>query len=134
MAGGCFPPCGDAVPVQLPSPWPVATVPAGTVVAAKPSVLDLGPGYAVAQSPAPFTLYVSGQNFTQGSVISFDGAPVPTKFMGSTLLAAEIDGSAQTVGSVAVLVTNPDAAVSNTVQFPFIAQVPLIAEPKTEAA
>lgn len=133
MAGGCFSPCGDLEPCQLPSPWPVATVPPGSAVPAPPLLRGLSRGYAVVGGD-DFRLFVYGQNFTQGSVIVWNAGVEPTQFDGSTMLSTIVKPGTATIGtSVPVLVRNPDGQETEAATFTFVEMTPLIT-PSVEAA
>lgn len=71
---------------------------------------------SVTPSPVPtgnFTLTVDGAGFTAGSVVSFDGAALPTTVVSSTRVTAS--GNAPTArSSVPVRVATTDGEVSNT--------------------
>src|SRR5262249_12785068 len=90
-------------------------------------------------SPSPvqtgnFTLTVNGAGFVTGSVVSFDGAQLPTTFVSSTKVTAM--GTAPTAKvSVPVSIATPDNDVSNTVFVNVVAPAPVtIAISPTSAA
>jgi len=65
-----------------------------------------------------FTLTLTGIGFVRGATASFNGSGVTTTFVSSTALTATVPASLiATPGSAAVLVTNPDGAVSNSLAF-----------------
>jgi len=62
----------------------------------------------VAMGSAAFTLSVSGSHFNSSSAVNFNGQPVSTAFVSSTMLTAAIPASAvASVGSDPVTVSNP---------------------------
>jgi uncharacterized protein (DUF1800 family) len=59
-----------------------------------------------------FSLTITGASFVNGSTISFGGANLATTFVSSSQLTATGTASVSQVGSVAVVVTNPDPGSS----------------------
>ena len=71
-------------------------------------------------SPASFTagayaLTITGTNFVSGAQVLFGGASANTAFVSSTMLTAT--GSANTAGSFAVIVSNPNPGSSTSAPF-----------------
>ncbi|HTC64285.1 MAG TPA: hypothetical protein VK709_15685 [Candidatus Saccharimonadales bacterium] len=95
-----------------------------TILAAniQPVVGNLSPASTTAGGAA-FLLLLSGSGFTQNSAVTFKGNPVPSAFLSSAQLQANIPANAiATAGSYLVAVTNPGgnptAVVSFTVNNP----------------
>lgn len=82
---------------------------------------------SISPSPVPagsFTLTVKGAGYVAGSVVSFDGAQLPTSFVSSTTVKAT--GSAPVAkSSIPVNVTTPDGDVSNTLFVNVVAPPPV---------
>jgi outer membrane protein assembly factor BamB len=77
----------------------------------------LAPGSVTAAGP-PFTLTVTGTRFTSQSILIWDRIQVPTTFISSTELRAQVSASdIATAGSVPVFVYDPQAGSSNTASF-----------------
>ena len=70
-----------------------------------PTLAAISPA-SVGTGGAPFTLSLSGTNFNSSSSVHFNGNPVPTAFVSSTALTAQLPTIA-TAGSSAVTVVNP---------------------------
>lgn len=65
-----------------------------------------------------FTLNVAGQGFVTGSVIRFNGAPIPTTIFNSTSASGSVPANlVVSPGVVDVLVQAPDGRVSNSLSF-----------------
>ncbi len=89
---------------------PSATGNATVTVIPLPQITSVNPASIPIGS---FTLTVDGAGFTAGSVVSFDGAALPTTVSSSTRLTAT--GSASTAKTgVPVVVNTTDGEVSNT--------------------
>jgi hypothetical protein len=72
-----------------------------------PTIGSLSPSSATAGGSA-FTLTVNGTNFTEASVVSFNGTAKPTTFMNSSQLTAAISAAdIAASGTANVTVTNP---------------------------
>jgi large repetitive protein len=83
----------------------------------QPVVGVLSPASATAGGP-PFTLTLSGSNFTSGSVVSLNGSAMATAFSSATELQASIPASAIAVaGTPVVTVANPGGNPSTVVTF-----------------
>ena len=81
-----------------------------------PSVSSISPNPIVAAGTSA-TLTVSGSGFIQGSVVQIDGSPVPTTFMSSTQLQAQIpNNDLVRLGQHSVTVFNslPGGGTSNS--------------------
>ena len=82
---------------------------AGAVSNPTPAITSLSPTGVVAGSGA-LTLTVNGTGFVSGATVSFGGANKTTTFVSSTqLTAAILTADVATVGTPAVVVTNPTA-------------------------
>ena len=90
------------------------------VSAAAPTVTSLSPSTTVAGG-AGFPLTVTGTNYTQDTVVEWNGIPRVTKFSSTTSLTAQILASdIATAGSESVVVVNPQGAGGASAPFPFI--------------
>ena len=79
-----------------------------------PQITSLSPNTAPIAS-GPFTLMVSGTNFSPGMVVLWNGQPRPTSFQSATLLAATIPSTDLTAaGNVQVSVSNPATGDAST--------------------
>jgi hypothetical protein len=92
----------------------------GVVVATNPNITAIGgsatPSLPVG-SPAS-TITLTGTGFVSGSVVSFNGANVPTTYTSATALSANVPASALAVsGTPSVVVTNPGGAASPPLTF-----------------
>ncbi len=63
-----------------------------TVAQAGPSITGVQPSSADAGGPA-FTLSVSGTGFTSQSIVDWNGSPLPTAFVSSTALTAQVSAA-----------------------------------------
>jgi len=82
-----------------------------------PSVTSLSPS-PIAAGTGPLTLTVNGANFTQGSVVRFNGQDRPTAFISGTQVTAQLtaaDVAAPGTAAVTVFTPPPGGGVSNTV-------------------
>jgi hypothetical protein len=81
------------------------------------ALTELSPVSAIAGSGS-FQLTATGNGFTAQSVINFDGAALPTTFVGATSLTATAPASAVNCGgSVPVTVSDPTLGSTNTLTF-----------------
>jgi len=110
-------------PVTLPSPNLVtieATENSKTSVNGTSAVTLWNPVPQISNiSPSPvnvgpFTLVISGSNFVNAATVSFGGGNLATTFVSSTQLTATGTASPSQVGSVSVVVTNPDPGSSSS--------------------
>ncbi len=77
-------------------------------LAALPTIAQLTPAGAAPGAP-DLTLTVSGQNFVDGSVVTWNGAPLTTTYVDAAHLTATVPAGALTVvGQAQVRVANPD--------------------------
>jgi len=76
----------------------------------------------VADAPV-FGLNLGGTGFVDGAVVSFNGTPLATTFGSDTSISAQCDIAGIPAGSYDVVVTNPDAQVSNAQAFTITAAV-----------
>jgi hypothetical protein len=73
---------------------------------------------------AGFTLTLSGQGFTQGAVIRFNGVNVPALLQNATTLSGIVPANLLLFpGAVEVRVVNPDERLSNPLQFTILPQL-----------
>jgi len=92
-----------------------------------PTIASLNPA-AVNAGGAGFSLSVIGTNFVNGSTVTWNGGAVPTTFLSSTQITAQI--SAQQVanaGTALIVVNNPGGSSSNLQTLTLTALVPTIA-------
>jgi hypothetical protein len=87
---------------------PTSTGSASVTVLPLPSISSVTPSPVAAGN---FALTVNGVGFLGGSVVSFDGAPLTTRFLSSTQLSAT-GTAAVAKPSVPVVVNTPDGEVS----------------------
>jgi uncharacterized protein (TIGR03437 family) len=88
------------------------------------SIASISPSSAIVGGAA-FTLTVSGTGFTPigegpipGSVVQWNGTPLPTSFVSNTQLTAQVPaGDLVSTGTAQVIVTNGAAATSNALPF-----------------
>ena len=77
---------------------------------ATPTISNIAPATATAGGPA-FTLTVTGSNFIGASIVTWNGTSLPTTFLSSTQLTAQVAASwIATPGSASVSVFNPAGA------------------------
>jgi hypothetical protein len=82
-----------------------------------PALSALTPSSARAGSPG-FTLVLSGTNFVEGAIASWDGADCPTTYISSTEVRAEIGaGDIGVPKTVQVCVHNPGTEASTALEF-----------------
>jgi sugar lactone lactonase YvrE len=96
-----------------------ATSPTVTVQPGVPGVTSLSPVRATAGGPA-ITLTVNGSNFGATSVVSWDGANLPTTFVTNRQLRAEVPASliaTQGTAQVTVFTPAPGGGMSNGLPF-----------------
>jgi len=119
-------------PTVVPSP-PTVTIRATSVASSTSSgtaTATIIPHASITSvSPSPvltgnFTLTVNGAGFVAGSVVSFDGAQLPTTFVSSSKVTATGNAPAAK-SSVPVSVTTPDNDVSNTALVNVVAAGPV---------
>jgi hypothetical protein len=95
-----------AAPSALPVPTPIPT-PTPNPNPQAPAISFLNPGSAIAGSSS-FTLTVQGANFTNSSVVQFNGSARTTTFVSSAELQAAITAAdVTTVGVATVTVLDP---------------------------
>lgn len=89
-----------------------------------PRVTSISPSSVLAGGGA-FNLTVTGTNFVNGSVVRFDGNPLPTSFVGNTQLSALVDADkiAQ-AGTALISVSNPAPGGGNSGGVPLTISVP----------
>jgi uncharacterized protein (TIGR03437 family) len=82
-----------------------------------PAITTLSPGSVFVGGPG-FTLVVGGSGFLAGATVQWAGVPLPTKFVGGTLLTAAVTASLISArGSVGITVAVPGGGTSNTMAF-----------------
>jgi peptidoglycan/xylan/chitin deacetylase (PgdA/CDA1 family) len=88
---------------------------------ASPQISALAPQTVTVGSPG-FTLQVTGSGFVSGAAVRWNGTDRSTTFVSATQLQADIPGSdLVTPGTVFVTVRNPDAVISNVMNFTVLA-------------
>lgn len=99
-----------SVTVLNPGSAPSNAVTFIVTVSATPTISGIAPAAARAGSPT-FTLTVTGSNFMAGSVVLWNGGSLPTTFISSTQLTAQVAASwIATPGNASVSVSVPTAA------------------------
>jgi len=97
-----------------------------TVSSAAPTISSLNPGSATAGS-AGFVLTVTGSGFNQTSTINWNGNTIPTTYLDSTQLNADIPASLIAAsGSIPVTVATTSSGTSTAQNFTVNAPVPLV--------
>ncbi len=100
---------GGASGITAPPPDPVIVEPA--------VIASLSPASVPAGGAAP-TLTISGSRFASGAAATYNGSARTTNFVSTTELAVTLTSAdVATTGSYPVIVTNPGAKASNTVNF-----------------
>ena len=90
------------------------------VSAAPPTVTSVSPSSTAAGGPA-FTLTVTGTNYTQDTVVEWNGSPRSTKFTNITTLAVQILATdIATAGTNSIVVVNPQGVGGASDPFPYI--------------
>jgi hypothetical protein len=90
------------------------------VSAAAPTITSLSPSTSVAGGVG-FALTVTGTDFTQDTVIEWDGSPRATKFANLTTLTAQIlAADIANAGTNSVVAVNPQGVGAASAPFPFI--------------
>src|ERR1700722_1787867 len=90
------------------------------VTAAAPTITSLSPSTSVAGG-AGFALTVTGTNFTQDTVVEWDGSPRATKFTNLTTLTAQIlAADIANAGTNSVVAVNPQGVGAASAPFPYI--------------
>lgn len=87
---------------------------------APPTITSLSPSTSVAGGPA-FTLAVTGTNFTQDTVIEWNGSPRSTSFSSTTSISAQILAADITnAGTDSVVAVNPQGVGGTSQPFPYV--------------
>jgi hypothetical protein len=90
------------------------------VSVAAPTVGSVSPSTSVAGG-AGFTLTVTGTNYTQDTVVEWNGSPRVTKFGSTTSLTAQIlAADIATAGTDSIVVVNPQGAGGASAPFPYV--------------
>lgn len=90
------------------------------VSAAAPTITSLSPSTSVAGGVG-FALTVTGTDFTQDTVVEWDGSPRATKFANVTTLTAQIlAADIANAGTNSVVAVNPQGVGAASAPFPFI--------------
>jgi hypothetical protein len=104
------------------------------IVAKRPRITSLNPPQLLIGSP-PFSLEARGTNFSNRATLVFDSTPLPTEWVSSTTLKAQVSAELIAgVGLKAITVQNPDGAISNEVAFRVVPDMPLIKAMTPDAA
>ena len=89
------------------------------VSAAAPTISAVSPA-TTAAGGAAFSLMVTGTNYTQDTVVEWNGSPRTTKFSSTTSLTAQIlANDIATAGTDSIVVVNPQGAGGASAAFPF---------------
>jgi hypothetical protein len=112
--------------------WPYASLYispltwAWTLLGTPPVITSLSPETKVA-GEAQFTLTLDGEGFQDGAIANWSGTSLPTTYISSTQLTAQVEASLIASSMYAlVTVTNPDLLVSDPVIFTVENPTPLI--------
>jgi hypothetical protein len=90
------------------------------VSAAAPTISSVSPNTSVAGGVA-FALTVTGTNYTQDTVVEWDGSPRATKFNNPTTLTAQIlAADIASAGTDSIVVVNPQGVGGASAAFPYI--------------
>ncbi|HEY0702738.1 MAG TPA: hypothetical protein VGD60_08225 [Candidatus Acidoferrales bacterium] len=90
------------------------------VNAAPPAITSVSPSTSVAGGPG-FTLTLTGTNYTQDTVVEWNGSPRTTKFTSTTTLTAQIlAADIASAGTDSVVVVNPQGAGGASQPFPYV--------------
>jgi trimeric autotransporter adhesin len=90
------------------------------VTAAPPTITSLSPSTSVAGGAA-FTLMVTGTNYTQDTVVEWNGSPRTTSFSSTTSLSAQIlAADIANAGTDSVTVVNPQGVGGASQPFPYV--------------
>ena len=93
-----------------------------------PSISSISPNPAIGISG--FTLTVSGSGFIAGSVVQLDGRPVPTTFVSTTQLKAQISAMGQ--HAITVFNSSPGGGTSNSVTLTVVTLLGQTSSPNAE--
>ncbi|BDI28913.1 hypothetical protein CCAX7_009640 [Capsulimonas corticalis] len=89
-----------------------------TVNASVPTITALTPSSEIAGDPG-FMLSVTGARCLPGATINWNGAPLPTTFVSSSLLTASVSADKiANSGTASITLSNPGAAPSAALSFP----------------
>ncbi len=112
--------------------WPYTAVSnkpntwAASAFGAQPEIISLDPVTATRGGTA-FTLTVDGAGFVSGATVRWNGAALPTTFVSSTRLTAQVAaGQLVGPGKVDVTVANPGNFISNATAFTVLNPAPAI--------
>jgi trimeric autotransporter adhesin len=90
------------------------------VSAAAPTITSVSPSTSVAGGAA-FSLMVTGTNYTQDTVVEWNGSPRATKFTSTTSLTAQIlAADIANAGTDSVVVVNPQGVGGTSAAFPYV--------------
>ena len=113
------------VPLTVTNPGPAVSNSINLVVAG-PAISTLGPSSA-SGGGAAVTLIVSGSNFINSSVVTWNSTALATSFVSATQLTASVGAPLiATTGTASVRVQNTSAAISAPVTFTITAKAPTI--------
>lgn len=94
----------------------------------QPVITALSPARRMVGSSS-FTLMVTGAQFVPGAVVTWNGQPRPTTFTSPTELSAAIPASnLAAADTVLVAVRNPDPALADAAEEPFVVDAPVVVE------
>ena len=98
-----------------------------------PLIMESVTPCSVAPGSHPFTLVVRGSGFTSGSVVNWNGSPLPTHFQTHGKITANILASqVATPATANITVSNAGAGLSNTIYFPVVAPFTTVNLNRTE--
>lgn len=116
------------VSISVRNPDNSASAPVSFMVTSQPppTLSGITPA-SIAAGSAAFTLAALGQNFQNGAVILFNGAPLTTAYLGPTQLTAQLSAVLiQAPGTALIQVRNPDGQLSATATLAILSRPPRI--------
>jgi hypothetical protein len=100
-------------PVVVVSPSLATSAAQSLTVVRAPVIYSIDPPVVIAGA-ASFTITAKGSGFEPGAVLTWNAAPLPTTFLGSSGLAAQVStAQATTAAQVTMTAVNPDGTVSS---------------------
>ena len=113
--------------ITIANPSGLESAPASfTISTATPSIVSISPASAAAGSPA-ITLTIAGTNFAPQSIVRWNGTPLPTTFVSSSQLRADVAAALLAIqGFAAIDIAHSGAAPSSAVGFTVGVPVPAV--------
>lgn len=116
------------ITVNNPGPGGSATDPVAVLVYPVPAITSISPA-SVAQGSPTLQITITGTNFVTGSVVFFDQTAIPTTYISSTSLTAQVPAYLLASGhnaSVAVQNQTPIVTMSSPATFAVTAPTPVL--------